>query len=127
MATPKAGWIPPGYRSILDLVEEAGRELHGEAYSPDHPPPEFPVPAKPIERPLYGAGPGGSGRPDYTEPDLAHAEANQTRALLRGHWLALCERDQVPARDRVRSRLAAGEAEAFVLSPEHGPVRIEPR
>ena len=121
MATPKAGWIPPGYRSILDLVEEVGREIYGEAYSPDHPPPEFPVPPKSIERPLYGSAPGGSGHPNYTEADFAHAQANQTRAFLRRHWLALCERHREPARDQLRSRLAAGEIEAFVLSLNTDP------
>jgi hypothetical protein len=104
MSKGATNWFPPGYRSILDLVDEIGREIHGDSYWPDHPP----------------SSPQMSG----TSPDVVQTVAG----ILAGHpWWEQCNQHRRPARDRLRTKLAAGEIEAFVLCSVHGDVPIEPK
>ena len=138
MSSSDKDWFPPGYRSILDLVDEIGREIHGAAYWPDNRPKELIPPriagAAHIPSPnLRQAGAGVPASDDdavgeiVAATGLGAALAFHDRWYLGNSWWDRCEQHRGPARDRLRTKLAAGEIEAFVLCSVHGDVPIEPK
>jgi len=135
MPSSDKDWFPPGFRSILELVEEIGREIHGGAYWPDNPPKDFNPPQMAgtsyrLEPATHQSGAGApEGEGDTGEQSGAKADPDaipvfHERWYLADSWWDQCEQHRQPARDQLRTKLAAGEIEAFVLSSVHGDVPI---
>jgi hypothetical protein len=115
MADSRSDWFAPGYRPLLDVVDDVGRLMHPRDYWPDQPAPRMRPPSP---------DPPGMLRRGMRVPSIP----DQDGLIIDGPlWQRRCEEHRQPARDRLRTLLAEGELEAFALSSVHGAVRIEPK